>query len=91
MITKILVPVDGSNQAKRAVTFASEIARRFDARLTLIEVLSAVPAREQLKNYLARLEAAEHADEGEIGSIRAVLEDSGEEGGRVVLAHGCGH
>ncbi len=85
MITKILVPVDGSDSAKRAVTFASEIARKFDARLTLVEVLSAVPARQQLKNYLARLEAAEHADEGEIGSIRAALGRSGEDGARGVL------
>lgn len=54
MFTHLLVPVDGSDPAKRAVLAAADLAQRYDATLTLIHVLSysgsfAVP--EELKAY----------------------------------------
>lgn len=40
MITKILVPVDGSNHAERAVDFASSLAEEYGAELILLNVMS---------------------------------------------------
>lgn len=39
MFTKILVPLDGSDVAARAIATATEIARRFGARLLLVTVV----------------------------------------------------
>lgn len=54
MFTRLLVPVDGSEHANRAVLAAAELAHRYDAKLTLMYVLTragslAVP--EELKAY----------------------------------------
>lgn len=40
MIRKILVPLDGSNFAEQALPYAIDIARKFEAQLTLIWVLN---------------------------------------------------
>lgn len=40
MIKKIMVPTDGSAHADAAVDWASEIAKRFQARLVLIHVIA---------------------------------------------------
>ena len=39
MFTKILVPVDGSEQSMRAVDMASDLAQKFDAEVVLLHVL----------------------------------------------------
>jgi len=54
MFTHLLVPVDGSEHAKRAVLAAADLAQRYSAKLTLMHVLTqsgslAVP--EELKAY----------------------------------------
>ena len=38
MFANILVPIDGSQPALKAVGSAAEIARRFDSRVTLVHV-----------------------------------------------------
>lgn len=38
MISSILVPVDGSSQADKAIVFAAALARRYDAKMTLYHV-----------------------------------------------------
>ncbi len=38
MFTKILVPLDGSDDAEAALDVAAEIARRFDSQVVLLEV-----------------------------------------------------
>jgi nucleotide-binding universal stress UspA family protein len=40
MITKILVPVDGSLHANTAVDWASDVAIEYDAQLTLLHVIT---------------------------------------------------
>jgi nucleotide-binding universal stress UspA family protein len=40
MLTKILVPLDGSKSAITALNVASELARRFDSQITLLHVAS---------------------------------------------------
>jgi nucleotide-binding universal stress UspA family protein len=45
MIRKILVPLDGSGPAERALPHAALLARVFDARVLLLQVLPRSPAR----------------------------------------------
>ena len=40
MISKILIPLDGSDFAEQALPYAAELARKFDAQLNLIWVLN---------------------------------------------------
>lgn len=65
MFNHILVPVDGSVHAGRAVEIASDLAKRLDARLTLIHVLThsggySVP--EELASYakIEHIRVTEH-------------------------------
>lgn len=86
MIRKVLVPVDGSDYSVRAVEFASDIAARFGASITFVQVLSKLPARKVLTDYLSRLEAEQEPNEAEIDSIRDALAKSGEVEAEGVLA-----
>jgi universal stress protein A len=43
-VTSVLVGVDGSDGSRRAAVFARDIARAFDARLTLLHVIEPHPA-----------------------------------------------
>lgn len=86
MITRILVPVDGSDPSKRAVTFATELAVRFDASVTFVHVLNRVLAREPLKRYVAQLESAPDPDTIEIESVQRTLARSGEAEGVALLS-----
>ncbi len=79
MIKKILVPIDGSENSDRAVSFAAELAVPLGATITLLHVLDRLPAREQLKHYLETLEAAAVQDDAEIESVRNTLSKSGED------------
>jgi len=87
MIKSILVPVDGSENSKRAVKFAADMATAFEASIFLLHVLSKLPARKQLKDYLRSLEAAANPEGAEINSIRGALSKSGEEAGKKALAN----
>jgi len=40
MITRVLVPVDGSEHSRRALEFATDIAERFSASVVLLHVVS---------------------------------------------------
>ena len=85
MITRILVPVDGSEHSGRAVAFATEVAARFGASITFLHVLTQVLAREPLKRYLAHLQAAPEPDLIEIESVEKTLAKSGEPEGLELL------
>jgi nucleotide-binding universal stress UspA family protein len=43
MIQKILVPLDGSDLARKALPYAEELAHRFEAELILVRVIQAMP------------------------------------------------
>jgi nucleotide-binding universal stress UspA family protein len=43
-MTNVLAAVDGTDASARAATFARELARRFDARLTLLHVIEPYPS-----------------------------------------------
>ncbi len=87
MIKGILVPVDGSENSQRAVMFAADLATAFEASILLLHVLSKLPARKQLKDYLSTLEEDANPDEAEIESVRGALSQSGEDAGKKVLAN----
>jgi len=66
MISSILVPIDGSGHANRAVGFAIELASRFDARLVLMHVAS-----DDLPGELAEFAEAEGLKGPEVPRIVA--------------------
>ncbi len=78
MITRILVAIDPSEHSSRASTFATELAIKFGGSVTFLHVLSKVLGREQLKRYLASLEAAPSPDSAQIASVHKELAGSGE-------------
>jgi len=52
MIKKILVPVDGSDHAKKAVQYATDIALKYNAGVHLIHVVSEPKIPEELLDYV---------------------------------------
>ena len=62
MINSILVPLDGSDNATRALDFACDLAGKYDAKVALLHVMQPVPVPEDLKTF-ARVE---HVKETEI-------------------------
>ncbi len=87
MPKRILLPVDGSESSLRAVSFAAELAAGLQASILLLHVLSKLPSRRQLQNYLAALEENPASHEGEIESVRRALAKSGEDHGMEILAN----
>lgn len=78
MFTHVLVPVDGSDHAQTAIDYGTEIAHKFDAKLTLLHIVKShdiggVP--EQLSEY-AR---AEHLQLGASDALLGL--------GREILTH----
>jgi nucleotide-binding universal stress UspA family protein len=52
MIKKILVPVDGSEHAKKAVTYAADLALKYDAKVYLLHVVPESKVPEGLDKYI---------------------------------------
>jgi nucleotide-binding universal stress UspA family protein len=69
MINNVLVATDGSENADRAVLFASEVAARFGADLTVVHVL----LRDHLDEGLRRFAEVEHIAEPHQPSFPAQL------------------
>jgi nucleotide-binding universal stress UspA family protein len=51
MIKKILVPIDGSDHARKAIEFASDIASKYNATLYFIHVVSETEFLEDVLDY----------------------------------------
>lgn len=60
MIKKILVAVDGSDHAAKAIAFGADIAAKYDAELLLVHVL----LRQELPRDLQRIAEVEHLAAG---------------------------
>ena len=73
MLKKVLVAVDGSAHAKRAVTFAAEIAHRFDAQLVLMHVMRH-QGSDNVPDSLKELEHIEHIRVTEADMLRNVAQ-----------------
>ena len=76
MLKTILVPIDGSDCANRAVDFAGDLASKFDAKIVLLHAIH-YPS-EGLPDELHRYAVSEHLDgPGEIDRIvEKVLQSS---------------
>lgn len=61
MVTKVLVAIDGSDHASKAVALGADIAAKYDAELILLHVL----LRRELPRELQRLAEAEHLVAGD--------------------------
>jgi len=52
MVDKILVAIDGSGHAKKAVDFAGEFASKFEASVHLVHVVQEARIPEDMKEYM---------------------------------------
>ena len=77
MFQHLLVPVDGSEHAQRAVDIAGDLAQRYGAKLTLIHVLTHVGGY-QVPSELKAFEKIEH--------LRITEQDLIEAQGREILS-----
>lgn len=60
MIKKILVPTDGSDHARKAIEFASDIALKYKAKIYLLHVVTHEP---KIPDSITELMGAEHIHE----------------------------
>ncbi len=72
MFNKILVPLDGSRFSSRSIRYASEIARRFNAKLIFIQV---VPPTTPVPTTTGIPPGVESPAAAEISMQTALLED----------------
>ncbi len=72
MVSHVLVAVDGSDHADRAVDFAAEFAVKYDADLTILNVVSYASTVPLSLGAYAELE-------GLYAESRSILEDAGRE------------
>ena len=63
MIDKILVPIDGSDHAFRAIDFASELAVKHDAALMLLHAVPLTPNMTEGQRRYAEVEHIEGSDD----------------------------
>ena len=65
MLKKIVVATDGSDHAKKAIEFASDIASRYEAQMYIIHVVFPLPS--MLRGYdIDKIEENQHKVAGEI-------------------------
>ena len=73
MIKHILVPVDGSPYAKKAIDFACDLARRYQTGLTLIHVMHR-SGSSRVPPDLAQYAEVEHVQINEYNMLQAVAD-----------------
>lgn len=54
MIQKILVPIDGSDHARKAIEFASDIASKYKAEVHIVHVVSPLDRAHELADNLLK-------------------------------------
>ncbi len=70
MITKIIVPTDGSDHAAKACELAGDIAAKYDAEVTILHVLMADASIDQLQ----AVAEAHGADDSVMTEIRELID-----------------
>jgi len=87
MIKKILVPIDGSEHAKKAVALASDVGGKYDARLTLLQVMRRT-GTDLVPEGLRRYAEIEHVEITEREMLRTVADEIIKEARKLARAHG---
>ena len=87
MVTKILVPVDGSDHAEKAVDLAADLAGKYGATLTLIHVMSTIGSS-RVPDELRELERIEHVQVTEHDLLEGVARKIVERAGKGAGEHG---
>ena len=85
MISKILVPTDGSKAAQKAARYAVDLAKRLKASVVALSVIDkrsftgqTVPSRQTARHVMEPMEDyLREAAEGYIGEIRKLCDKSG--------------
>jgi nucleotide-binding universal stress UspA family protein len=71
MFKNILVPVDGSEHAKRAIEYAADVSAKYDASLTLIHVMTRLGS-DRIPEELREIAKVEHIEATEADVLKAV-------------------
>ena len=87
MVTKILVPVDGSDHAGKAVDLAADLAGKYGAALTLLHVMSTIGSA-RVPEELRDLERIEHVQVTEHDLPEGVARKIVERAGKRTTEHG---
>lgn len=73
MVKTILAPTDGSEHAKKAVAFAADLARKYDAKLIALHVMAGLGG-DQVPEGLKEFARVEHIRETERDVLESVAE-----------------
>ncbi len=84
MISKILVPTDGSKTAQKAANYAVDLAKKFKASVIVLSVIDkggmigqTVPARKTARHILEPIEDyLKEAAEGFAGTIKKIFDEN---------------
>jgi nucleotide-binding universal stress UspA family protein len=77
MINRILVAIDGSSHAKKAVEFAADFASRYDAVVYLLHVVQKARIPEEMKDYMEVEHVKMPPEKGYMETIgKKILEDA---------------
>ena len=71
MIKNILVPVDGSDHAKRAIEYAADMSTKYDASLTLLHVMTRLGS-DRVPEDLREIARMEHIEATEADLLKGV-------------------
>jgi len=94
MISKILVPTDGSRAAQKAARYAVDLAKQLKASVIVLSVIDkrpfigqTVPAAEAARHVIEPIEDyLREAAEGYAGEIKKLCEKEGVQSGAVIAA-----
>ena len=88
MFNNVLVAVDGSAHAKRAVEHGANIARKYEAQLTLLHVMTRLGS-DHVPEDLREFGLVEHIEVTEADTLRRVAEATVEEATDYAKSHGA--
>jgi len=94
MISKILVPTDGSKAAQRAARYAADLAKQLQASIIALSVIDkrsftgqTVPSRQTARHVMEPIEDyLREAAEGYTGEIRKLCDENGVQSKTVITA-----
>lgn len=84
MISKILLPTDGSKTAQKAARYTASLAKKFKASVIILSVIDkgaligqTIPARKTARHIVEPIEDyLKEAAEGSVGSVKKILQEN---------------